>query len=146
MATKRSVRVVRNTTASPEAVWAVLSDHEGMAGWTPLRSSVLEKKGGPSPNGVGAVRALRAVNTIREEIISFEPPQELTYRLVSGLPARDYQATVQLLPDGKGTRIVWGLSFVPRVPGLALFIDRLITDTAKRLAREAERREASGAS
>jgi uncharacterized protein YndB with AHSA1/START domain len=140
MATKRNVRVVRTSTASPEAIWEVLSDHEGMSGWTPLRSSVLEKRGDTDPNGVGAVRALRSVNTIREEIVSFEPPQEMTYRLVSGLPANDYQATVQLLPEGRGTRIVWGLSFFPRVPGLTLLIERVITDTAKRLAREAERR------
>lgn len=131
---------MRTTTAAPEVVFAVLSDHAGMSGWTPLRASTLEREGDPAPNGVGAIRALKALGTIREEIMALDPPREMSYRILSGLPVRDHRATVQLLAEGAGTRIVWSVTFVPKVPGIGFVLHGIIGDTAKKLAAEAERR------
>lgn len=51
-------QVSRHVAADPRIVWDVVSDHAGMAEWTPFRRSVVEKPGKPHPNGIGAVRAL----------------------------------------------------------------------------------------
>ena len=74
----------------------------------------------------------------------FEPPTRLRYRLLSGLPLRDYEATIDLTDaPGGGTDIVWRSQFEPKIPLTGgLFrrsLGRFIHDTAERLAREAER-------
>jgi hypothetical protein len=46
-----------------------------------------------------------------------EPPRRLSYALLSGEPLRDYRAVVELMPDGSGTRIRWGATFVAERPG-----------------------------
>jgi hypothetical protein len=63
--------------------------------------------------------------------------------VLSGLPAKNYRADVHLTPDGEGTRITWGGSFVPKVPGTGAlirgFLIRTVGAFARRLAAEAER-------
>ena len=67
---------------------------------TPLRKSELEREGEPAPNGVGAIRVLRAVGPpLREEVIAYEPPSRFSYKLLSGLPVRDHVGTVELTPE-----------------------------------------------
>ncbi|MGH3557160.1 MAG: SRPBCC family protein [Mycobacterium sp.] len=46
-------RVSRHVAADPDTVWNVVSDHAGMAEWTPFRRSVVERAGDPCPNGTG---------------------------------------------------------------------------------------------
>jgi hypothetical protein len=79
----------------------------------------------------------------REEIVAYDPPHHLAYTILSGLPVRDYRADVRLEPDGAGTRIVWGGTFVPKLPGtsavLRLFLVTTIGSFSRRLARYAER-------
>lgn len=56
----------------------------------------------------------------------------------------DYRADVTLTPDGDGAHIRWHSTFRPRAPGAGLLIrrklQRLVADTAERLARAAEPR------
>lgn len=125
----------------PATVWDVVSDHPGMARWTPLRRVEMEAGGTPDPHGVGAVRALHLVGPpIREEVTGFEPERRLGYRLLSGLPARDYTGEIVLEPTGPGTRIRWTISFTPAVPGAQFAISAGIRTAAKALAKEATRR------
>jgi Polyketide cyclase / dehydrase and lipid transport len=131
--------------AGREAVWRVVADATEWAAWGPWQKAELEREGDPAPGGVGAVKALTRERTlVREEVTVFEPPSRFGYRLLSGLPLRNYEATIALTEaPGGGTDIVWRSQFEPRVPftgGLARRrLGRLIQDTAERLAREAER-------
>ncbi len=73
----------------------------------------------------------------------------MTYALRSGLPVRDYRAEVALSDgDAGGTRIEWFAEFDGTLPGsgaaMKLMLGRAIPDIARRVAREAERREQSG--
>ncbi len=133
-------RVSRHVAADPATVWNVISDHADMAEWTPFRRSLLERPGEPHPNGTGAVRALYLVGPpTREQIIGFEPPRQLRYKLLSGLPFRDYVGEVTVEPDGAGARLSTELSFRTRFPGSQVFGPialRLGTNGAARLAEK----------
>ncbi len=136
--------------ASRETVWELVADGRGWWRWGAWRSSELEREGNPPPDGVGAVRVLtsetRRPVVSREEVVEFEPPSRLTYKLLSGLPLRDYRGTVTLeaLGDG-GTEITWHSEFEPKIPLTGgLFrrtLGKFIKDAAERLAREAERQQ-----
>jgi uncharacterized protein YndB with AHSA1/START domain len=134
--------------APPETVFDVLTDHRGYVKLTPLRSAELEREGEPSPNGVGAIRVLRAPGIrIREEVLEFERPTRFVYRLLSGLPVRDHQGTVSLVAEGGGTRITYEVETTPTIPlagfavvgGIRTGIGRLV----KAVVKESQRRTAA---
>ena len=131
--------------ADRERVWRVVADAPAWSRWGAWQKAELEREGDPPPGGVGAVKALtRRPVVSREEVTVFEPPTRLGYRLLSGLPLRDYEATIVLTEaPGGGTDIVWRSQFEPKIPLTGgLFrrsLGRFIQDTAERLAREAER-------
>ncbi len=138
------VEVVADSAAPPDAVWRWLADASSWSTWTALTTSHLEREGVPAPDGVGALRRLgRLGGSSREEVVVFDPPRHLAYRLVRGLPVADYRADVTLAPSGSGTHIVWHGEFDARYPGtgrpMAAFLRRVLGDFATRLASHAER-------
>jgi uncharacterized protein YndB with AHSA1/START domain len=57
-----SFTLERQVDAPPEVVFEVLVDHRRYAEIVaPIRRSELEREGDPAPNGVGAVRVLKAI-------------------------------------------------------------------------------------
>lgn len=113
------VTSTKTVDLSPEHVWAVLSDHEGMTAWAPGIKASLTKPGAPTKNGLGAVRRIAQpgpVPPIVEEIVVFEPGRHLGYKALSGVPFRGYVGDVELQPSGTGTSIRWSLSADQRVP------------------------------
>jgi uncharacterized protein YndB with AHSA1/START domain len=132
--------VSRHVAASPARVWDVVSDHAGMPRWTPFRRAVLERPGQPDPNGVGAVRVLHLVGPpTREVVVEFEPPHRLRYRLLSGLPFRDYIGEITIEAEGTGSRLSTNLRFRARIPGTQFFgpiAIRLATRAAAHVAEE----------
>jgi uncharacterized protein YndB with AHSA1/START domain len=133
--------VSRHVAADPTTVWNVISDHTGMTQWTPFRKAVLEVPGHPFPNGVGAVRALHLLGPpTREQILDFEPPHRLRYRLLSGLPFSDYVGEITVDPEGTGTRLSTELRFRTRIPGTQLFGPVAIRVATRSAARLAEKR------
>lgn len=137
---KRSVVcVVRYFDAPPAAVWNVLSQHEDMPEWTPLRRVTLEPAGAEERNGVGAIRVLHAPflpYRLREEITRFEPPTLLGYTLRQGLPTSDHHGLITLAPDGRGTILTWTIGFVSSVPGMGLIIKVLVIGTLQLMRRQ----------
>jgi len=108
--------VSRTVAARPETVFDLLTDHRNYARVTPIRSSELEVEGDPPPNGVGAIRALRLVGPpIREEITEYDRPTRFSYRMLSGVPVRDYRATVIIAPGERGTTLRYRVSVTPPV-------------------------------
>jgi uncharacterized protein YndB with AHSA1/START domain len=139
------VETTARSSAPVDAVWKLLSDHRGYASWGPWHEATLEREGTPPPDGLGAIRILRArpLMTMREEIVAYEPPSRLDYALRAGLPLRDYLATVTLVGTDGETAIHWRSQFEPKVPGTGWFyrwfLGRVIKDVAARAARAAER-------
>lgn len=131
-------------TAIPAQVWAELSDHEGMARWTPHWLPVpkvsLEREGTPDRNGVDAVRRLGLGGPIiRERVTDFQPNQRLAYEALSGVPARNYTGEIVLTPSGTGTRIEWTIDSTPAFPGAQLVFHAAIGAFARALARRCNR-------
>ena len=144
-----SFTFVREIAVPPETVFEVLTDHRGYADITPVRKVELEREGEPAPNGVGAIRVLRSVGPpLREEVIAYEVPSRFSYKLLSGLPVRDHVGTVQLTPQGDGTKVVYAVRTHPTVPLVGGAVVAAIRQGIKQLlngvARESERRVAAG--
>ena len=95
--------------APRDVVWGLISIQENWSRWAPAREVVLDPPGSPEPNGVGAVRHMRAVGRIgaREEIIAYDPPSYLAYRLLVSFPVRNYTAHMRLAEAGKATALEW---------------------------------------
>lgn len=123
------IEVTRRFAAPPQAVWDVYTDHAGWQKWAGVGSSRLTRAGEPERNGVGAIRALGPQPfSAYEEVLSFEPPKRMTYRVLrGGIPIRNHLGEVRFEPDGDGTRVVWTCRFEPRVPLLGGVFQRIIT-------------------
>jgi uncharacterized protein YndB with AHSA1/START domain len=139
----------RQVAAPAETVFEVLTDHRRYAEITPLRKSVLEREGEPAPNGVGAIRALSSVGPpLREETIVYEAPTRFSYKLLSGAPLRDHVGTIELTPQGEGTKFVYAVRTTPTLPlvgGAVVTVARLgVKQLFDGIANESERRAANG--
>jgi uncharacterized protein YndB with AHSA1/START domain len=132
----------RTFRASPEELWARISDHEAYREWTAVTRSRLEEEGRPHRDGVGALRFLGVGRVgARERVVAFEPPRYLAYTLESGVPVRGYRAEVHLEPraDG-GTDLRWSGGFDSAPPGTGPLFGALfrfvVWDFVRRLGRE----------
>jgi uncharacterized protein YndB with AHSA1/START domain len=104
--------------ASPEAVWALVSDATRYPSWGPWSAGHYEKPGEQTPHGVGAVQVLRSAQrymgrhtTSVEKIVVFEEGQHLAYTVIGGIPVRNYRADVTLTPSAQGTHIRWAATW-----------------------------------
>ena len=134
--------------APPAVVFEVLTDHRRYAEISALRSSELEREGDPAPNGVGAIRVLRAVGPpLREEVVEYEPNKRFVYKLLSGAPLKNHVGTVQLIEAATGTHIVYEIRTTPRVPVVGGAVVAVARAAVKRLldgiVQESERRAAA---
>ncbi len=134
-----------HSSASPEAVFAVLADAPTWQEWAGPAVPRSSWETGSLSGGVGAVRRLGfGPLSSREEIVEHDPPHRLAYVLRSGEGLHHYRAIVDLQaqPDG-GTHIVWSGTVDTSVLGLAplliMVFRRLVGRFANRLARQAER-------
>lgn len=135
------VRIYARAAAPLETVWSVLADQTGMAAWTPARMVTLEREGDPSARGIGAIRVIsRPPFTVREQITDVDEPTRLAYRLLSGLPARDYRGETVLSSVDGATDIVWAVTLAPRLPGVTFVVRHVIGALVKGLVAESERR------
>jgi hypothetical protein len=151
---KHVVEASAHSRAPREAVWAVVADLPHWKYWGPWERSEVESPGAPDPNGEGALRVMRSEArrmgrkpTLRERVNVFEPPMRFGYTVLSGMPVKDYQATITLTDAGEGTEIVWHIEFDGRFPGVGALIRSVLApfavDTSERLAREAETRSST---
>jgi Polyketide cyclase / dehydrase and lipid transport len=79
----------------------------------------LEKPGPTDPNGVGAVRRVASPGPgkdVLEEVVTFQPPNVLGYKAVSGSPFPGYAGEVRLTPAGAGTHISYTISTTASFP------------------------------
>jgi len=113
-----NVEAEATAKASPEAVWALVSDATRYPSWGPWSDGHYEKAGEGSPRGVGAIRVLRSTQrtglrhiTLVEKILEFEEGRRLVYAVIRGIPVRNYRAEVTLTPSAEGTRIWWAAAW-----------------------------------
>jgi uncharacterized protein YndB with AHSA1/START domain len=135
------VEVQQHFAAPIETVWARYTDHVSWTDWAGLGRVRLAREGIPAPNGVGCVREFSSFGvTVSEEVLTFDPPRRMTYRIVrGGLPISDHLGEVLFEPNGGGTLVTWRCQFRSRVPGLGgvfrAFITRLFRNALHKLSR-----------
>lgn len=132
-------RVEASTRAPVDVVWPLVGEAARWREWSFLSKTGLEREGSPEPDGVGAIRRFTRFGVgSREEVVAWDPPGHLAYRILSGFPVRNYLADVTLTPDGTGTRIEWAGRYDPKWPGtgrvlaavLAFMMQRFTDDLA----------------
>jgi uncharacterized protein YndB with AHSA1/START domain len=123
--------IVKKGFAAPRtAVWSVYTDHLSWNEWAHIGKVRLEREGQPSRNGVGCVRVISAGGiSVREEVLSFDEPERMTYRVVrGGLPIKNHLGEVRFEEDASGHTIVtWRCRFESRIPGLGFLWKAIIT-------------------
>jgi hypothetical protein len=128
----------------------VIADLRSWKEWGPWDVSDVESEGSADPGGKGTIRRMRSSERrmgrkpkLREEVEVFEPPSRFGYTLLSGLPLKDYHATITLTDAGAGTEIVWHIEFDGKFPGVGALtrsvLEPFVADTTERLAKRAER-------
>jgi uncharacterized protein YndB with AHSA1/START domain len=141
----QSYEVTARSAAPPERVFGLLADATSWPRWAGpmIAHASWEREGDPAPGGVGAIRKLgRWPQFAYEEIVAYEPPTHHAYTILKGNPVRNYRADVHLVAEGTGTRITWGATFDPLIPGTGRIATavykRIIGGVAKRVAKYAE--------
>lgn len=95
----------------PERVFGALTDHAAFGRLIGADIRV-ERAGTPAPNGLGAVRAVRAGGlTVREEVVRWEPPHAMDYRVVSGAPLQRHLGQIRILPEPGAARLEYRIRF-----------------------------------
>jgi uncharacterized protein YndB with AHSA1/START domain len=127
--TVQHVEVQQLIAAPVQRVWDQYTDHVSWTDWAGLGRVRLECEGVPAPNGVGCVRAISSFGvSVCEEVLSFDPPRRMTYRIVrGGLPIRDHLGEVVFEPRDGGTLVTWRCQFDSRIPGLGGVFRTVIT-------------------
>lgn len=110
----------QTTVAVPiETVWDKLSDHVGMSQWGPGITVTMDRLGSADPNGVGAIRRIASPGPgpdIVEEVVTFQAPNLLGYKALSGTPFPGYTGEVRLTPADSGTHINYTVSSTASFP------------------------------
>jgi len=133
-------RVEARADAPVEEVWPLLGEAARWRDWSFLTASGLERTGSPGPDGVGAIRRFTRNGVgSREEVVAWDPPHHLAYRILSGFPVRDYRADVTLEAAGDGTRIEWAGSWSPKWPGTGRVIQAVLARMMQRFADDLAR-------
>lgn len=93
-------------TATPDAVWAVVRDYHGLAGWMPgIDEGVAE----------GDDRVLSMMGmSVRERLVTLdEERRSITYSIVDGVPVESHEATITVHPAAGGSRVTWAVTASP---------------------------------
>lgn len=143
-----AIDLTLHVDAPREVVFEVMTDHAAYSEFTPLWKTKLEQEGEPAPNGVGTIRRFKMapfVPALREEVIGYDAPATMSYKLLSGLPLKSHVGTITLIEASEGgTELRYHVESEPKLP-VAKFIPRALTrrairDLAKGIKAESEKR------
>ena len=139
------VRVTRTVAAARQRAWDLYTDHVSWQDWAGMGRVRLDREGDPAPNGTGCVRVITSAGVaVHEEVVEFNAPTRMTYRLVrGGIPIRDHLGEVDFTDDGEGTRIDWRARFNSKIPGLGWLFKLVVNRVFNRAMDGLERRLAS---
>lgn len=102
--TERSVEI--DLEASPDRVWSLVGDFEGVGQWFPgIDSTRIE--GDVRVLGMGGIE-------VRERLLERdEQRRSLTYAIVDGVPVDRHRATVAVTPRDGGSHLTWSFDVEP---------------------------------
>ena len=110
-----------------EQVWNVMIDYAGYARFPGVQAARVIRPGRDHPAGVGALREITvAGTTFVEEIVEFEPPRVLAYKIVQSRPLKILHeiGRMRLQTRGNQTSLEWettGTVGIPVIGGLLAY-------------------------
>ncbi len=136
-----TVAVTRSIPAPRERVWEVYTDWVSWSDWAGIGRVRLGREGSPSPNGTGCVRVIRSAGvSVEEEIVSFDPPSSMSYRVVrGGIPIKNHLGEVFFEDQGGSTLVRWRCRFASRIPGLGFLWRAIVRSVFQRTLAALER-------
>lgn len=115
---------------SPEELFAVLVDHEGMSDWFDVDIRTIA---GPGDGGVGTVRRISiGPLKIDEEIIVADSPSRVVYRIIRGLPVGYHLGEQRIIATDDGSELRWTITMRSAVPGLIEVISLILRPAMNR--------------
>ena len=140
------LEIEQHFSVPPERVFAAVTDHKRIEEWQKGTHVTIETPGVPSPNGLGAVRKISGGPlTVYEEVVRWEEPYIMDYRLIRGFPLRDHLGELRLQPTPEGgTMLYYRIRYrVPWYAGGPILghafghqLRRVIAVAMEKLARE----------
>ena len=111
-----TIRVEETVNVARDALFAVLTDHEGYGRFRGVQKCELIQIGRPERNGLGAVRRvhLGGPTVLDEEVVAYDAPNHYEYliRRARPLPIRHTLGRVELEAlDANRTKVVWTSTF-----------------------------------
>ncbi|WP_305785472.1 SRPBCC family protein [Symbioplanes lichenis] len=127
---RASYDVEVESPATPERVWALLTDAPSWPAWGTVDELVAE-----TSSGVGAVRTFRTGRVVTSErIVELRPPSLFAYVDAENPYLRDYRAEIRLSPAAAGgTTIRWQGSYTVGL-GAYLVMRPVMSRTMRRMA------------
>lgn len=131
------VEVQQVIEAPLQAVWDRYTDHVSWTDWAGMGKVRLDREGVPAPNGIGCVRVISNGGVkVFEEVVSFDPPERMTYRVVKGgIPIKDHLGEVVFEAHERGTLVSWRCRFNSKIPGLGGVFRFIITTVFRNALR-----------
>ncbi|MFP5502608.1 MAG: SRPBCC family protein [Candidatus Sericytochromatia bacterium] len=122
----RAVSASFHVAASTHAIFAVLTDYDGMPEFMPMveEAELLESR----PSGARVRFRVRSLGLFDIEEIderNYEPPRRITWQAVKG-PLAVSEGSWTLTPDRAGTRVVYQTNVEPPVPLPAFLTGMLV--------------------
>jgi uncharacterized protein YndB with AHSA1/START domain len=108
-----SVQAEGTTQAGPEVVWTLVANANTYSWWGPWNDGGYRPPA-EGPSHVGSVQWFRygRRTTSVERVLDVDKPRHLAYKVVSGLPVKNYRAEVTLTPTSSGgTTVRWAASW-----------------------------------
>lgn len=135
------------TRADCHTLYELAAYSPGYVDWGGIGSFEEIRQGRESRYGVGSERIFRTAGMrIYEEVVADLPDRHVAYRLISGLPLKNYLGQVDMVPQGDATRLDWYSSFeAPRGFGWfwRWFMQNILSTMSRKLVEEAEKRVAA---
>jgi len=133
----KTITVERIINAPLEKVWPIASNFTKSPG--PSISVVVEKEGDPKLYGVGAERTITfKKGRVYERLETINPPNDFTYKIISGAPVKSYLGRAEFKSRGDATMIKWSGTFTPKIPGTAWIIGNVASKNINQFIDELE--------
>jgi len=136
--------VERVVNAPPERLWDMLIAWETSPAPDNIEVALLAD-GDADQHWIGALRRLKVAGyTVEERLVGVRPGKAINYALTRGAPVKTYVGLIELLPEGEGTRVRWGVEFTPKIPLTGWLVVRIArtlgTGVLEKIAAAAEAR------
>ncbi len=131
------VSATAQSTASAEAVFAVLASGETWPQWTPIKTYALHTPGADGGESVGAIRQWNSgIMMNLEQIVEMTAPTKFAYTLNESklVKVKDYRADIVVTPTATGCTVTWNTQFRPKLVGTGWFWKLALSKLGKQLA------------